>query len=298
MDIAEAITEMNLSDIDLSNVSENISNAGKIAEALIDKLVDYISEVGPKLILSLILLIVGWKLINILSKRIKNGKMFGRIDPTTRSFFRSFITITLKILLVITVAAIMGVPMASMVAVLGSCGLAIGLAVQGSLSNIAGGFILTVFKPFVVGDYIKSGEFEGTVKAINIFYTKIITFDNKIIVIPNSKVSDAALIDFSAFPTRRVDIEIGAAYSQDSDKVKEALLEVAKTNEHIISDPEPMAFITSFDDSAVSYQLRVWCPTDKYWDVKFDLNEKIKKAFDEKNIEIPFPQMDIHVKND
>ena len=290
--------EIDLTDIDISNISENISNADKIIETVITKTSEYLADTGINLILSLILLVVGWKLINLLSKKMKEGKIFGRIEPTARSFIRSALTIVLKILLLVTIAAILGVPMTSMVAVISSCGLAIGLALQGSLSNIAGGFILTVFKPFVVGDYIKSGEYEGTVKAINIFYTKIITPDNKIIVIPNSKVSDSALIDYNAFPTRRVDINISAAYSEDSDVVKKALIDVANENEKIEISPAPVAVITSFDDSAVAYQLRVWTRTEDYWDVKFAVTERIKKVFDERNIQIPFPQMDVHISKD
>lgn len=295
MRIFETTAEMDFSDIDLSNVSENISNAGMIFNTVLNKIGEYLADAGINLILSIVLLIVGWKLINLLSKKMKEGKIFGKIEPTARSFIRSALTIVLKILLVVTIAAILGVPMTTMVAVISSCGLAIGLALQGSLSNIAGGFILTVFKPFVVGDYIKSGEFEGTVKAINIFYTKIITPDNKIIVIPNSKVSDSALTDYNAFPTRRVDINITAAYSEDSDVVKKALIDVANNNDKVEKDPAPVAVISSFDDSAVSYQLRVWTKTEDYWDVKFDVTEKIKKVFEKRNIQIPFPQMDVHI---
>lgn len=295
MRISETTPEMDLSDIDISNISENISNAGQIFNTVLNKIGEYLADAGINLVLSIVFLIVGWKLINLLSKKMKEGKIFGKIEPTARSFIRSALTIVLKILLVVTIAAILGVPMTSMVAVISSCGLAIGLALQGSLSNIAGGFILTVFKPFVVGDYIKSGEFEGTVKAINIFYTKIITPDNKIIVIPNSKVSDSALTDYNAFPTRRVDINITAAYSEDSDVVKKALIDVANNNDKVEKDPAPVAVISSFDDSAVSYQLRVWTKTEDYWDVKFDVTEKIKKVFEERNIQIPFPQMDVHI---
>ena len=295
MRIFETTPEMDFSDIDLSNVSENISNAGMIFNTVLNKIGEYLADAGINLVLSIVFLIVGWKLINLLSKKMKEGKIFGKIEPTARSFIRSALTIVLKILLVVTIAAILGVPMTTMVAVISSCGLAIGLALQGSLSNIAGGFILTVFKPFVVGDYIKSGEFEGTVKAINIFYTKIITPDNKIIVIPNSKVSDSALTDYNAFPTRRVDINITAAYSEDSDVVKKALIDVANNNDKVEKDPAPVAVISSFDDSAVSYQLRVWTKTEDYWDVKFAVTEKIKKVFEERNIQIPFPQMDIHI---
>ena len=295
MKITESVTEMSLTDIDLSNVGENISNAGAIFDTIVAKVTEYLADAGINLVLSLILLVVGWKLINVFSKKIKSGKIFNKIEPTARSFINSAVSITLKIILIITVAAILGVPMTSMVAMLGSCGLAIGLALQGSLSNIAGGFILTVFKPFVVGDFIKTGEFEGTVKSMNIFYTKIITPDNKIIVIPNSKVSDSALIDYNAFETRRVDVSITAAYSENSDTVKKALIDTALANDKILRDPVPVAVITSFDDSAVSYQLRYWCKTEDYWDTKFSVTEEIKKTFDRDGIQIPFPQLDVHI---
>ena len=295
MKLLENTAEIDITDIDLSNISENISNADEIINTIANKISEYLADAGINLVLSIIMLLVGWKVINIFSRKVKEGKLFSKVEPTARSFMNSAISITLKILLIITIAAVLGVPMTSMIAVLGSCGLAIGLALQGSLSNIAGGFILTVFKPFVVGDFIKSGEFEGTVKSINIFYTKIITPDNKIIVIPNSKVSDSALIDYNAFPSRRVEIDISAAYSEDSDVVKQALIDAAKTNEKVDQTIEPVAVITSFDDSAVAYQLRMWCKTEDYWDVKFAVTEKVKKIFDERKIQIPFPQMDVHI---
>ena len=295
MKLLENTAEIDITDIDLSNISENISNADEIINTIANKISEYLADAGINLVLSIIMLLVGWKVINIFSRKVKEGKLFSKVEPTARSFMNSAISITLKILLIITIAAVLGVPMTSMIAVLGSCGLAIGLALQGSLSNIAGGFILTVFKPFVVGDFIKSGEFEGTVKSINIFYTKIITPDNKIIVIPNSKVSDSALIDYNAFPSRRVEIDISAAYSEDSDVVKQALTDAAKTNEKVDQTIEPVAVITSFDDSAVAYQLRMWCKTEDYWDVKFAVTAKVKKIFDERKIQIPFPQMDVHI---
>ncbi len=295
MTIFEATGEIDLTDIDLSNVSENIGNAGAIFETIKNTIIEYLTDAGINLVLAIILLIVGWKSINFFSKKIKDGTFLAKMEPTTRSFMRSFLTIFLKILLVITVAAIIGIPMTSMVTILSSCALAIGLALQDSLSNIAGGFIITAFKPFVVGDYIKIDGYEGTVKSINIFYTKIVTGDNKMVLIPNGEVSSNTLTDYNAFPTRRVDISITAAYSADSDKVKKALLDAAFSNEYVLSEPAPTAVLTSFDDSAVSYQLKVWCNADVYWDVKFNLMEKAKKLFEERNIEIPFPQMDVHI---
>ena len=295
MTIFEKAAEIDLTDIDISNVSENISNAGAIFEAVKTKIIEYLADAGINIVLAAILLIVGWKVINFFSKKIKDGTLLSKMEPTTRSFFRSFITIFLKVLLIITVAAIIGIPMTSMVTILSSCALAIGLALQDSLSNIAGGFIVTAFKPFLVGDYIKVDGYEGKVKSINIFYTKIVTADNKMVIIPNGEISSNTLTDYNAFPTRRVDISVTAAYSEDSDKVKKALLDVAYSNEYVLSEPAPVAVLTSFDDSAIEYQLKVWCNADVFWDVKFNLLEKTKKIFEERNIEIPFPQMDVHI---
>lgn len=298
MKLIEIATEIDLTDIDISNVSENLSNAGAILEAIKKKIFEFIADAGINVVCAIALLILCWKLINKLSAKIKEGKFLGKLEPTTRSFLRSFLTIFLKILLIITVLAIMGVPMTSMVTVLSSCALAIGLALQDSLSNIAGGFIITAFKPFTVGDYIKFGDYEGTVKSINIFYTKVTTFDNKMIIIPNGNISSDALIDYNAYPTRRVDINITASYSAESQKVKQALLDVAAENENVLQSPEPTAVLSSFNDSAVEYQLRVWCKTDLYWDVKFSLTEKIKCIFEERNITIPYPQVDVHITNE
>lgn len=295
MKLLEVATEIDLSDINLSDVNENLNNAEAILTAVKNEFLEFIEKSGINIVLAVILLVAGWKLANIFSSLIKKEKILKKLEPTKRSFFRSFATIFIKVLLVIIVLAIMGVPVTSMVTILSSCAIAIGLALQNSLSNIAGGFIITAFKPFVVGDYIKFGEHEGTVKSINIFYTKISTFDNKMIIIPNGNISSDSLVDYNAYSSRRVEVEISAAYSEDSDKVKQALLDVAASNENVLQEPAPSAVILSFDDSAVAYQLRVWCNTDVYWDVKYDLTEKVKKIFDERNIQIPFPQMDVHI---
>lgn len=295
MKLLEVATEIDLSDINLSDVNENLNNAEAILTAVKNEFLEFIEKSGINIVLAVILLVAGWKLANVFSSLIKKEKILKKLEPTKRSFFRSFATIFIKVLLVIIVLAIMGVPVTSMVTILSSCAIAIGLALQNSLSNIAGGFIITAFKPFVVGDYIKFGEHEGTVKSINIFYTKISTFDNKMIIIPNGNISSDSLVDYNAYSSRRVEVEISAAYSEDSDKVKQALLDVAASNENVLQEPAPSAVILSFDDSAVAYQLRVWCNTDVYWDVKYDLTEKVKKIFDERNIQIPFPQMDVHI---
>ena len=297
--ILEKLTSIDTEEFTFGHSFEaNVSETRQFFELIWIKIKEFAADEGIKLILGLLLLVVGLRIINFILNRLKKSKLSKTVEPTTFTFIKSMISISLKTILIINVVAIMGVPMSSIVTVVGSCGLAIGLAMQGSLSNIAGGFMLAVLKPFYVGDYIKTGEYEGTVKSLNLFYTKIITLDNKLIIIPNSTVSNSALTDFNAFPKRRVDIEIGASYSAEPEQVKEALLYAATQYQGILGDPAPKAVVADYDDSSVSYKLMLWVKAEDYWDAKFTVNENIKKAFRDKNIEIPFPQLDVNIKND
>ncbi len=266
-------------------------------EKFIDSLIEFATTSGLKLIVAILLIFVGFRLVKIGVKAFSKSKVYSRMDPTARSFLKSFISITLKILLLITAAATLGVPMASMIALIGSAGLAIGLALQGSLSNIAGGFIILAFKPFVVGDYIEVGEYRGFVHGISIFYTKLYTMDNKKIMIPNSIISNQSLVDVSALPTRRVDLEFSVSYNSDISEVKRVLIHVADRHELVLKDPEPVIKLSEHDASSLKFIFRVWCATEDYWTVYYDMIEDVKKAFDENSIEIPYPQLDVHINN-
>lgn len=261
------------------------------------KLVDFCMESGLKLIGALLLVIIGFKLVNLFGKKMKTMKLYEKLDPTARSFMRSFIIIGLKILLVISAAIIIGIPMASMVAVIGSAGLAIGLALQGSLSNIAGGFIILVFKPFKVGDFVSTVDATGVVEAINLFYTKIVTVDNQVVMVPNSIISNQSLTDVSTKAERRVDLVFNTSYQCDVEKVKKILLDVALDCPLALKDPEPMARLNEHGVNSLGFVLRVWCKNEDYWTVYFNLMENVKKSFDENGIEIPYQQLDIHVDN-
>ena len=261
------------------------------------KLVDFCMESGLKLIGALLLVIVGFKLVNLFGKKMKTMKLYEKLDPTARSFMRSFIIIGLKILLVISAAIIIGIPMASMVAVIGSAGLAIGLALQGSLSNIAGGFIILVFKPFKVGDFVSTVDATGVVEAINLFYTKIVTVDNQVVMVHNSIISNQSLTDVSTKSERRVDLVFNTSYQCDVEKVKKILLDVALDCPLALKDPEPMARLNEHGVNSLGFVLRVWCKNEDYWTVYFNLMENVKKSFDENGIEIPYQQLDIHVDN-
>ncbi len=263
--------------------------------SLLEKAVNFCMESGVKLIIAIIILIIGFKLVDMFGKRFKKSKFYDRLDPTARTFFRSFLTIALKIVLIIIAAIIIGIPMASLVAVIGSAGLAIGLALQGSLSNIAGGFIILVFKPFKVGDFISTADAVGTVEAINIFYTKVTTNDNKVIHIPNSVISNQTLTDLSTKELRRVDLTFSTAYTCDIDEVKKILLNSAAKHELILSNPAPEVYLSEHAASSLNFILKAWCKNSDYWTVYYDLMENVKKEFDKNHIEIPYQKIDVHV---
>lgn len=265
-------------------------------EKILETLLEFCTSAGIKLALAIIILLVGFKLIKVLTKAMV-GHDVTHMDKSVKSFFISFLNIALKVILVITVAGYLGVPMTSVITVLGSAGLALGLSLQGSLANLAGGIIIMIFKPFSVGDYVVSGSLEGTVTDIGIFYTKLVTIDNKIVVIPNGTISNQSVVNVTAKPERRVDIKFTASYDADINKVKAALIKVAGKNERIFSDPAPFAAVNAHLDSSVEYILRVWCKKEDYWDVYYFLMEEVKREFDSEGIEIPYPQMDVNTKN-
>ncbi|MBQ8524499.1 MAG: mechanosensitive ion channel family protein [Clostridia bacterium] len=252
---------------------------------------------GFKLIAAAIVLFVGFKLIKVLVNFLGKRDFFTKLDSNVQLLIRNAITVLLDVIVVIICVEILGVPSATIIAVLGSCGLAIGLALQGGLANIAGGVIIMLFKPFHAGDFISTPMGDGTVEDIGIFYTKLVTPDNVGVNIPNSVLSNSTVSNLSAKDTRRIDIELSIAYDADIDLAKKVLLASAESHDLVLKDPAPAAFVTSQADSAVKLTLRVWVEKANYWDVKFGLTEDSKKAFDQFGISIPFPQLDVHVKN-
>ncbi len=265
----------------MENIINNLSN----------KSVDFVL----KIIGALLVLLIGFKVISVLESKLKKPHKFSKLDPSVKTFMISFMTIALKILVVIIVLSIVGVPMASLVTVVGSCAVAIGLALQGGLSNIAGGLMILIFKPFKVGDYISTNGMDGTVKAITMFYTTITTVDNKVIQLPNGNLSNSNIINYSANEKRRVDIDLSVSYNSDIDKVKKIINNVIEKQELILDDEEKFVRLRLHADSALIFTLRVWTKTEDYWTVYFDLMEQIKKEFDKNKIEIPYNQLDVHM---
>ncbi len=267
---------------------------------LIKDMLDYLSMHLVSIIFTIIkggvVFFVGWKLAKIIVKLIRNSKGFQRLDDGIETFLGSLIEILLKVTVILTVIAVLGINLSAAVTALASVGLTFGLAFQGALSNFAGGFIILVFKPFKVGDYIDTHTDSGTVESIAIFHTRLCTPDNKVICIPNGTLSNASVINYSMLPERRLDFTLGVAYESDLRLVKETLLEIANSQETLLRDKPITCELGSFGDSAINMVLRIWVKSSDYWTTCFKMNQEINDAFNEKGIVIAYPQLDVHTK--
>ncbi len=264
-------------------------------ENLQEKLVEFLVDYGPKVLGAIVVLIIGLWIIGHITKVIKNTFEKREMDPSLRGFLSSMIAILLKVLLVISVMSMVGIAVTSFIAILGAAGLAIGLALSGTLQNFAGGVILLIFKPFKVGDYITAEGHSGTVEDIQIFVTYLKTPQNVTIIIPNGPLATNSLTNFSAKPIRRADWSFGIAYGDSFDKAKEVLLKLIEEDERILKDPAPFIALGELGDSSVNITVRAWANSGDFWGVFFDMNEKVYKAFAKEGINIPFPQMDVHL---
>ncbi len=244
-------------------------------------------EYGPRTVLAFVVLVLGWWLIRIVVKGLERVMAVRDIDPTLRPFLRSLLSISLKVMLLLSVASQIGIQTTSFVAALGAAGLAIGLALQGSLANFAGGILILTFKPFKVGDFIGAQTFEGKVSEIQILYTILNTADNKKVVIPNGLLSNNSVVNFSANENRRVDLKINVDPGSNLSKAKEIIKNVVESNSLIIKDPEPIIGIHDLTDSSMTFVCWIWVKKDDYLTVKHQVQEMIKIEFDEAGIKLP-----------
>jgi small conductance mechanosensitive channel len=261
------------------------------------KAIDLLMSYGPKLLLAIITLIIGLWIIKFFIKGIGRAMERGKVETTLHKFLLGLISVILKVMLIISVASMIGIQMTSFIAVLGAAGLAVGLALQGSLANFAGGVLILFFKPYKIGDFIDASGFMGTVKEIQIFNTILKTVDNKTIIIPNGTLSNASITNFSTEPTRRVDMTFGIGYSDDIQKAKGILESLLKSDSRVLNDPAYMIVVSELADSSVNLVVRAWCNSADYWGIYFSMQEKVKLEFDKQGISIPFPQRDVHVYN-
>lgn len=263
----------------------------------LDKLIEITVEYGMKILGAAVVLIVGLWLVRILSRTISRTMEKRNIDPSLQPFLKSLISAILKVLLAITVMSMLGIEMTSFVAILGAAGLAVGLALSGTLQNFAGGVMILILKPFKVGDLIEAKGFTGTVKEIQIFHTILNTVDNKMVIIPNNGLATDAIINYTGEEIRRVDFKFGISYGENLDKAKAVILDIVSNDKRILQEPPPFARLGEMADSSLNLTTRLWVKTEDYWDVFFDMNEKVYEAFQKNGITIPFPQMDVHLHN-
>lgn len=267
-------------------------------EKFLGKIVNWATTDGIKLIIGIFLLWIGWKLakkiVNILNKTLERRN----VDVTIRSFLDTFLEVILKGLVVLVVLEYVGIKTTGVAALVASAGVAIGLALQGSLSNFAGGLVILLIRPFNVGDYVEGAGHNGVIEKIGMFYTHMVSVDNKLILVPNGTLANGSIVNYSAKELRRVDLTFGVGYEQDILKVKRVLSNIVEAHDLILKTPEAFIALSNHGDSAINFVVRVWVNNSDYWKVHFDLLESVKVAFDNEDISIPYPQMDLHIKNE
>ena len=264
-------------------------------EELLQKAMEMVLEYAPKVALAIITLIIGLWIINRLTGFTKKTLTAAKVDETLVPFLSNLSSWLLKVLLFVSVASMIGIATTSFIAVLGAAGLAIGLALQGSLANFAGGVLILIFKPYKVGDLINALGHVGVVKEVQIFNTILLTPLNEKVVIPNGPMSNNSLVNYTAEGHRRIDLVIGISYGSDIEKAKQVLLDVMNSDEKVLQTPAPFVGVESLADSSVNLAVRPYSTNENYWDVYFGITEKAKKALDANHIEIPFPQRDVHL---
>ena len=257
----------------------------------IDQAIKFLWAALPNVVMAIIVFILGLWVIKFINRLVLKFFDKADYDPSLESFLQSFISIALKIMLFVIVITQLGVQSTSLVAIIGAAGLAVGLALQGSLANFAGGVLILLFKPFKVGDFISAQGVDGTVKEISIFTTKLSTFGNQIAIVPNGPLSNNNIINYNAQDTRRDNITVGIGYSSNIKQAKEILLRICAENKNILKEPAPEVYVAELADSAVKLSLRFWAKNSDFWSAHFHVIEELKIKFDEAGIEIPFPQM-------
>jgi len=259
------------------------------------KIETFFNGMGTKLFWAILVFVIGWLLIKLANKLVCKAFSRTKVDPILYHFALTAIKIVLYVLLALTCLDMLGVKTTSLLTALGAAGLAVSLALQSSLSNLAGGVVLLVTKPFGKGDYVSIGDTEGTVNQIGLIHTILITFDNKRVYIPNGDISGSRITNFTAEAIRRLDLVFSIGYDDDIEQAKAKILQVLAKNPLALQEPEPLVRVCAHGSNSVDIACRVWVSTENYWTLNFDLYEEVKVAFDEAGIHIPFNQLDIHV---
>ncbi len=267
-------------------------------EEFVNKAIEIGATSGGKIILAILVLIAGLLLIKLINKVVKKQLEKSKLDDAVKSIVAKVVKIILYLVLLVGLIEILGVPMTSVAALIASGGLAVGLAFQGALANLAGGFLILIFKPFKIGDYIQAADAEGTVREISIFYTKLLTLDNLLVLIPNGDLMSSNVTNLTAEKIRRIDIDFKITNDIDQEFVKSVLLEAARTSPGILREPAAFARLTAVDDDTYIFTVRGWCDTTEYWDVRFDLIESCSKALSENGIDDPEERIAVRLVGD
>ena len=262
-----------------------------------NSILSWLEEAGMNLLSGILVLVIGFFLVHWIGKLLKRNKKLLTVEPTLRGFLQNLVKIFLSVIVILTAVNMMGIPMTSVVTLLASGGVALGLALQGAVGNLLGGLILLILRPIRAGEYVKIGEHEGVVKTVGAYYTELITVDNKQLSLPNGSLTNTPITNFSREGTRRLDLAFSVDYSSDLDQVYRVLNELVAKEKDILPDPAPQIVLAKCADSSLDFAVRVWVKTDDYWPVNFRLLDQGKRALDAAGISIPFPQMDVHVKS-
>ncbi len=276
-------------------VTDTVAGATGTVQGLSDKVIELCALYGLKILAAAAVLVIGRIIAMLIKKMIVKMMQNSKQDETLVSFVSSLVYVAMMAFVVIAALGKLGIQTASFVAIIGAAGLAIGLALQGSLANFASGVLMIIFKPFKVGDYIEGAGTAGVVEEIQIFTTMLATPDNKEVIIPNAQMTGGNIINYSSKGTRRIDMTAGIGYGDDIDKARKVLEEILAAEDRILKDPEPTIAVAELADSSVNFVVRPWVNIADYWDVKFALTEAIKKQFDASGVSIPFPQSDVHL---
>ncbi len=250
---------------------------------------------GIRIAGAILALVVGLNIIGRITRIFSRKMESSKIDTSLHAFLTSIVKIILQVLLIISLASVLGMEMTSFIAVIGAASFAVGFALQGSLANFAGGVLILALKPFSVGDYIEAGGVAGTVHEMQVFHTLLNTPDNKRILVPNANLSNAITVNYSVNPTRRVDLKFGVGYDDDLDLVRETLMGMISDHELVHEDPAPQVLLTDYGDSSITFTVRGWCNREDYWTIYFQMMDQAKGVFDGKGISIPYPQVDVHM---
>ena len=264
-------------------------------EVILQRIWELVTIYGIKVLAAIVIFIVGRWIAKGFRKLVTNVMGRRKVDPTITGFVGNLTYVLLLTFFVVAALGQLGIQTTSFIAILGAAGLAIGLALQGSLANFAAGFLMIIFRPFKVGDLIEGAGTTGTVEEIQIFTTMLKTPDNKTVIVPNSKMTADNIVNYTAKGTRRVDMVVGIGYESDIDKAREIMEELAANDDRVLKEPAPTVAVVELADNSVNFVFRPWVNASDYWSVWFDLTEKVKKRFDEAEISIPYPQRDVHV---